>query len=68
MSFFSIGRNEIQSLLEKERELKNKIHVKDDGSGVVKDFQDIMIKKELEKVHTKLKILGYRPDGDGDVA
>ncbi|MDR3031123.1 MAG: hypothetical protein LBU35_01915 [Holosporales bacterium] len=68
MAFYSIGRNEILLLLEKEHQLKSKIKTEVDSPGVVSNFQTILMKKELEKIHTKLKILGYRSSDDGDVA
>ena len=62
MSFYSIGKNEIRLLLAKEHQLKNKIK---EEKGIVDSFQAIIMKKELEKIHTKLKVLGYTPNDDG---
>lgn len=61
MSFYSIGKNEVRLLLAKEHQLKNQLQ-KD--KGVVSSFQAVIMEKELKKIHTKLKVLGYAPNDD----
>jgi hypothetical protein len=71
MSIFSVGKNEIRNLLEKESQLKSELKklAKESTNPNVQNFKTIMLKNEMIKIQNKIKILSFKngPD-DGDVA
>ncbi len=60
MSYFSIGRNEVQNLVNKKRELLEKIDsVKNTRSGNVQDFRTILLEKEVKNITNRLEVLRF---------
>lgn len=66
MSFYSVGKNEIRSLLEKEEHMRDELKVLTNNSGnKIRSFKAIALSNELEKIRNRLKVLSYGND-DGD--
>ena len=67
MSFYSVGKNEIQSLLEKEAQAKNELRAinKNPTNGVY-SFKAIRLANEITKIQNKLKVLSFGNPNDGD--
>lgn len=64
---YAIGRNELKSLLEKETRLQERIAKSDADEGTICSFETIVLKKEMEKVRTRLRVLSYMiPSGNPD--
>jgi hypothetical protein len=70
MPIYSIGKNEIRSLLNKEERLMNELRslgrVRGTSSGV-KSIREIVIENEVSRIRTELAVLslGSAPDDDG---
>ena len=70
MAFFSVGKNEIRNLLEKEARIKSELRdLNKNVNKSVYSFKAIMLHNEMTKIQNKLKVLsfGNPPDGD-DIA
>jgi hypothetical protein len=71
VSLYSIEKNEICNLLEKEIQLKSELErlSRRNSAGNVYDFRSIMLKSEINKVQNKLRILSLENDiGGNDIA
>ena len=67
MSFYSVGKNEIRSLLEKEAHMKDELKVLMSNAGTnVRSFKAIALNSELEKLRNRLKVLTLGNDNGGD--
>ena len=68
MSSYSIGKNEVKNLMEQERLINKKLEeVSSLSTGSVCSFQSILLKKEMERIHTRLTLLSYQdPLSDDD--
>lgn len=68
MSVYSVGKNEVRSLMEKEQKIKKELEEisKTSSSGNICSFRSVMLKNEIKKVHNKLKILSFGSGPDGD--
>ncbi|MDR1034987.1 MAG: hypothetical protein LBL32_03590 [Holosporales bacterium] len=68
MSLYSIGKNELKGLIEKEkiinRELKTVESMKS-LSDVIR-FKSALLKNEATRIHNKIKLLSS--EGSGDIA
>lgn len=69
MSFYSLGKNELYYLHQKEAQIKEELKKLEKSSDNICSFKEIILKNEMKKIQNKLKILtfGYNPDGD-DIA
>ncbi|MDR1365333.1 MAG: hypothetical protein LBJ42_01970 [Holosporales bacterium] len=70
MSLYSIGKNEIRSLRNKEERLVSELKSLGGARGVssdVKSIQEIVIENEVSKIRTKIAVLSFGtvPDDDG---
>ena len=59
MSFFSIGHNEVNRLLEREREILNQMDDSKSSSGNVCNFKTIMLQKEIKNIRNRLQVLRF---------
>lgn len=68
MSVYSVGKNEVHSLMKKEQEFKKELEEisKTSSSGNICSFRAVMLKNEIKKVHNKLKVLSFGNSFDGD--
>ena len=67
MSFYSVGKNEIRSLLEKEAQIKSELRdLNKDSNKNIYSFKAILLNNEMAKIQNKLKILSFRNPIDGD--
>ena len=69
MSFYSLGKNELYYLHQKEAQIKEELKKLEESSDNICSFKEIILKNEMKKIQNKLKILtfGNNPDGD-DIA
>lgn len=70
MSLYSVGKNEIRSLLEKETQIKNELRDLDKGSSNgICSFRAILLNNEMKKIRNKLKVLSLgNPSGSDDIS
>ena len=67
MSFYSVGKNEMRILLEKEAHMEDELKVLTSNSrSNVHSFQALALSSELEKLRNRLKVLTLGNNGDGD--
>lgn len=73
MSFFAIGKNEIESLQSQERDINRRLSKQtpsqdgSGGAGNVFSFQDVVLKKQQEKLRNKIAVLKYlNPNSNND--
>ena len=68
MSVYSVGKNEVHSLMEKEQRIKQELEeiTKASSTGNICSFRSLILKNEIKKVHNKLKILSFGSGPDGD--
>lgn len=69
MSFYSLGKNELYYLHQKEAQIKEELKKLEKSSDNICSFKEIILKNEMKKIQNKLKILtfGNNPDRD-DIA
>ncbi|MDR3224297.1 MAG: hypothetical protein LBT03_01780 [Holosporales bacterium] len=65
MSFHAVGKNEIQSLLKKEEDIKSELKKLGNKDGVY-SFKFVILKNEIAKVQNKLKLLSMGVSTDDD--
>jgi hypothetical protein len=69
---YSVGKNEIQSLLRREEQLKHELlEIAEKAKQVsICSFRELAIKREMSMIQTKLKVLSFGSnfDDDGDIA
>ncbi len=69
MSSYSVGKNKIRSLLEKEARMNNELKSLTNNSGTkVRSFKAIALNSELEKIRNKLKVLSFGNNSGDDIA
>lgn len=67
MSFYSIGKNEIQNLLEKEARIQHELaSLGEKKNNDIYSFKAIMLTNEMRKIQNKLKVLSFGSPSDGD--
>ena len=67
MSFYSVGKNEIRNLREKETHIKDELKIlTSNSSSNVLSFKAIVLNNELEKLHNRLKVLTFGNNNDGN--
>ena len=70
VAFYSVGKNEIRNLLEKEAQIKSELRLlnKQSSSGVY-SFKAIMLSNEMTKIQNKLRVLSFgNPTNGNDIA
>ncbi|MDR0942509.1 MAG: hypothetical protein LBM19_02755 [Holosporales bacterium] len=66
MSFYSVGKNEICSLLEKEEKIKRQLKkIENSRQREISSFKAIKLKNEMLKIQNELKVLSFGNDDDG---
>ena len=69
MSSYSVGKNEIRSLLEKEARMSDELKsLTNDSGSKIHSFKAISINNELEKIRNKLKVLSFGNSSSDDIA
>lgn len=67
MSFYSVGKNEISNLLEKEAQIRSELrNLNKDSNKNIYSFKAILLNNEMTKIQNKLKILSFGSPSDGD--
>lgn len=66
MSFYSLGKNELRYLYQKEAQIKEELRSLKVSSGNICSFKEITLKNEMKKIQNKLKILTFGNNTDGD--
>lgn len=70
MSFFSVGKNEVISLLEREAQIKNELSsLEQNSKSGICNFKAIALNNEIKKIQNKIKILTFgNHSGGNDIA
>lgn len=66
MSFYSLGKNELHYLHQKEAQIKEELRKLKGSSGNICSFKEITLKSEIKKIQNKLKVLTLGDNFDGD--
>lgn len=66
MSFYSLGKNELYYLHQKEAQIKEELKKLEESSDNICSFKEIILKNEMKKIQNKLKILTFGNNSDGD--
>lgn len=69
MSRYSVGKNEIRNLLQKEASMQDELKsLTNSCDGKIRNFKAIALNKEITKIHNKLRILSFGSNGPDDIA
>lgn len=66
MSFYSLGKNEIRYLHQKETQIKEELEKLERSSENICSFKEITLKSEMKKIQNKLNVLTFGNNTDGD--
>ena len=70
MSIYSVGKNELRNLANRETDIKNELQkLNGEEGGNVCSFRSILLNNEMSKIQNKMKVLSFgNPSEDDDIA
>lgn len=66
MSFYSLGKNELHYLHQKEAQIKEELKKLEGSPENICNFKEIILKSEMKKIQNKLKVLTFGNNFNGD--
>ncbi|MBR1479870.1 MAG: hypothetical protein IJ599_03180 [Alphaproteobacteria bacterium] len=70
MSIYSVGKNELRNLANRETDIKNELQkLNGEERENVCSFRSILLNNEMSKIQNKMKVLSFgNPSEDDDIA